>query len=388
MKKSYSNFYIFLLCAHSVVSLHAAQNNTPANKKPKNQKNIEQHQKQLPTNNISPQNNAVQNNHPAQQKENPSLNISTPATQKPQTNTPSLQKISSIEQKSNSNEKKSHSIIIHATRMLPKKTMVSLDQLIQGLPNYKKTINSQSAVNQQDIEKLQTSLSSFAQALGEKHPYLTHEKHPAAVTLDESAINNHIQIILKSLPWYIQNPKTLSSKMDLHEFAKQLNIMHNQIKIEAHKKNQAIASEKQKKNSSPDRVQTTSLRPEKFSEDQTDILEDSDGTPFPASLETHENNDVITQSLSKKSNQLFHVINKRGKILGSYQRNKTKNGFHIGKFTTIRGKKRCVIEGTMQAPKLHGVHKKAIGIVRNSSYSQEDITLYNYNPAPTKKHSA
>ena len=288
----------------------------------------------------------------------------------------------------NNQNPQANPIVIPAARVLPKTTLTSVHNLLDGLPTYIQNLSNQSAVHSADLIKLQTSLSSFAQALNDRHPYITQNSSKANPTIDESAIINDIQVILRSLPWYMQNPKILTISIDLQDFSKQLNIMHNQIKIEAHKKNQAIASEKQKKNSSPDRVQTTSLRPEKFSEDQTDILEDSDGTPFPASLETHENNDVITQSLSKKSNQLFHVINKRGKILGSYQRNKTKNGFHIGEFTTIRGKKSCAIEGTRQAPKLHGVHKKAIGIVRNSSYSQEDITLYNYNPAPTKKHSA
>ena len=285
----------------------------------------------------------------------------------------------------NNQNPQANPIVIPAARVLPKTTLTSVHNLLDGLPTYIQNLSNQSAVHSADLIKLQTSLSSFAQALNDRHPYITQNSSKANPTIDESAIINDIQVILRSLPWYMQNPKILTISIDLQDFSKQLNNIYNQCKTAI--QNTPVPTKPNALNSS-DRVQTASLRPEKFSEDQTDILEDSDGTPFPASLETHENNDVITQSLSKKSNQLFHVINKRGKILGSYQRNKTKNGFHIGKFTTIRGKKSCAIEGTMQAPKLHGVHKKAIGIVRNSSYSQEDITLYNYNPAPTKKHSA
>lgn len=355
MKIANNNIYIIALCISSIISLHAAQPNTPPAKK------------------------QTSNSNGGTQK-NP-------------------------EQKHSTTEQKAHPIIIHATRILPKKTMNSLHQLLKGLPAYSKNLSTQSAINPTDLQNLQTSLANFAKALGEKHPYLAEEKSQTAVKLDETAILNHIQVILKSLPWYIQNPKVLASPIDLHEFSKQLNNMHNQVKTEENKNIQAeiktlTAKKINKSNPSSATVKTHDLHSDhdtmiqslanpKLSEDQQDMREDSDGTPFGETLTENShtsNNDVISQSLSKKSTKLSQVVNKRGKIIGSYQRTSKKDGNHIGQFNPLQGKTKSVIEGSSKAPKVDGVGKKAIGYVSNSSNSTKELTLYPYHKASEKKH--
>lgn len=349
MKRSYNNAYIILLCISNFISLHASQSNSLEKSKP---------------------------------KANSQKTATTPQKNTPPSNTSAQQKNDS------SSAQKAHPILIHATRMLPRKTMNSLHQLIQSLAAYNQNPANQSVINQKDFQDLQKGLTQFAQALGDKHPYLAQEKSQTAASLDESTIMNNIQIILKSLPWYIQNPKSLSSNMNLHDFSQQLNKVYNQIKTEQKKKiqNQIKASKTKSDKKPKNDVRTASLIPEDkdLSDDQKDMREDSDGTPINWSPNSG-NDDVIAQSLSNKSIKLAQVLNKRGRIIGSYKRTDRIDDIHIGEFTAIQGKIILVAEGYPQSPKIHGVSKKTIGIVRDPSFAKPEITLYEFHKNAVKK---
>ena len=357
MKRSYNtNLYIITLCLSSLISLHASQTNTQNGKK----KGSGQKSADIINTTVT-------------------TNVATPNDIIPNTST----KTSS--EKTTSHQQNAHPLVIHATRILPKKTMASLQELLQGLPIYNQNKANQSAILPTDLQNLQASLAHFAQALGDKHPYIEKNASESKMNLDESAILNHIQVILKSLPWYTQHPKILTVSIDLHEFTKQLTTVYNQVKLEQQKKIKALASEKHKSSKFSDKVLTQSMIPttNELSDDQKDMREDSDGTPINETLtetnRTAANNDVIAQNLSKKHVELVHVINKRGRVIGSYKRTEMKDGHHIGEFTSIQGKITLALEGGTKTPKFKGVGKKALGIIRNTNYSTEDITLYSYH---------
>ena len=122
------------------------------------------------------------------------------------------------------------------------------------------------------------------------------------------------------------------------------------------------------------------------------MREDSDGTVINETLtedvaDTSYDDFASVQNLSKKHTELSQVVNKRGRIIGSYQRTSKKDGHHSGEFKAIHGKITLVLEGGATSPKIDGiVCKKAVGYIRNSSHSTKELTLYPYHKAPEKKH--
>jgi len=360
-----------MICLSSIITLQAS----PTNTTPQQQKTVA---KKITSA------TAASKNMMSLQAESKSGSTKTPA------NSPLLQVQKSENQSQPNTDQKAHHLIVHAVRVLPKKTMISLDQLIQGLPTYIQNPKNKAALSSNDIQILQTSLVKFAQALGQKHPYLA-EKSKNTPQLDESAIIFHIQTILKSLPWYIQNPKALSSTIDLHAFSRQLHKIHEQAVLERSKKMQTASTAKKQKTPSDVRIQELIPQLKDLSDDQKDMLEDSDGTPFNETIiagdpnRTSNNNDVEVQNLFVQAGNLSKVTNKKNHVIGSYERTDTIKNTHMGKFTSIKGEVRFAAEGYPHAPKIDGVGTKAIGYVRDASFAKDHICLYPYQKTNTPK---
>lgn len=407
--KNLHSLWILTTCL-SALSLHADQTNTTQNKQKKPHQNNAQKQANTPpptsTNNQEKSAQPTSLTPPAQKSNQPTT-LQTPADQKNIT-TPTQNLAAPANTSQNSQPKnpahkdekqQHHPMMLHATRILPKKTMVSLNLLIQGLPEYSKNLAKDSAISSDDIQKFISSLQNFAQAIDQKHPYLEKNGFKPSANLDEPAILAHIKVILQSLPWYIQNPKVLATNIDLKDLSKKLNTMHTVIQKNLYAKLQTLSAQKSQKKSSekkPDSkpakdVHTASmpLTNDEKSDDQKDMAADSDGSTINQTISAENsykpNTDTTVQALTKHS-ETHHVTNKNGKILGSYKRTKTKNNTFVGKFTPIEGKVIKVAEGSKKAPQLEGVHKKAIGYVRNPQSNKIDFMIYPYTKPAKAKH--
>ena len=393
MKKLY-NLSIIALCLSSFV-LNASQSNTkPVEKKklkPQTEAPMQNNSSSAPS---APNNNAQKaapvNPLPSTQPTPSSTQAS--STNIPLNNTPPQQQTVPAQKDLGKAEKISHPAFIHATRVLPKKTMESLQQLIQGLPTYSKKLQQQSAINPADIQRLQASLTSFAQALGQKHTYLAETKPQAAVNLDSAAILAHIKVILKSLPWYIQNPTILATHIDLKAFSKELNLIHKSVQKDLNAQLQAFQNQKSKKhNPSKEKdVHTASLVLDRndLSDDQKYMIEeDSDGSISNETISSEHqyssDNDVLTQSLWLKSAQ-HEVTNKKGNLIGHYKQTGIEQNHAVGKFISLKGKTFTVLAFKSAAPKIKGVSKKIIGYVYDKDIRTKELKLYAYT-SPLKK---
>lgn len=402
MKKLY-NLSIIALCL-STLALEASQKNAKPDekKKPKSQNNSSSaqstsnngEQKATPTSTPASTQTTAANTAPNNSSSTQANPTSAPLNNTPpqQQAAPAQKDLGIVEKNTNKAEKTSHPALIHATRVLPKKTMESLQQLIQGLPTYSKNLSQQSAVKPADIQSLQASLASFTQALGQKHTYLAENKSQTAVNLDSAAILTHIKVILKSLPWYIQNPTILATHIDLKAFSKELNLMHKAVQKDLNTQLQAFQNQKsQKHNASKEKdVHTASLILERkdLSEDQQYMTEeDSDGSIANETISSEHqysaDNGVLTQSLWLKSAQ-HAVTNKKGNLIGYYKQTGMEQNHSVGKFISLKGKTYTVLAAETAAPKIQGVSKKIVGYMHNTGLGTKEFKLYSYT-SPLKK---
>jgi|GEM_PF-6593673 len=285
-------------------------------------------------------------------------------------------------------------------RVLPIQTLEIIQDILQALPTYiqnaqKDGINSLFSAS--ELQALQKTLINFNNALTNVHNAIK-PAAPSLMPISDLQMMHHIQMLLKALPWYMQEKDPAFASLDLLSLKKNLSEIYTKFRFGNKNPQNTLPSQSQgaiiptnmiPSQSAPsiksDKVIVTALPPAEYNEDEE---EDYDGSIIneesPSPREDDPTYDESISIASLKNVRTIKVTNKEGSvILGTYIRTGNKEGNIIGKFTNKKGKTSLAIESKKGILTVKGASRKVFGYIHRKHDKAKKIVLYAYK-APKK----